>query len=282
MFDFSKGVVFYDGAMGTMLQNKGLKPGEKPDFLNMSNPSAVESVHRQYIEAGSNIICTNTFGANADALRGTDYTPEDIIRAAVRIAKLAAANKAKVALSIGPTGQLLDPLGDLMPKHAYDMFRQQAISGQDAGADFVAIETMSDLDELKLALRAVKENTALSVLATMTFNSSGYTFTGCTPDKFAAAAEELGAAAIGLNCSLGPSEMYGTAEKLLKATTLPVIIKPNAGLPDSTTGLYNLSPSEFAEQMLPFKDMGAKILGGCCGTSPEYISELIRAVKLSI
>ena len=266
--------VFYDGAMGTMLQKSGLKPGERPDIMNMTNPGAVEDVHRSYVEAGSDIICTNTFGANADALRGTGFSPGEIIRAAVSIAKKASAGKAKVALDIGPVGRLLEPMGELEFDKAYELFCEQAAAGEEAGADFAAIETMSDLAELEAALRAVKENTGLPALATMTFGKTGCTYTGCTPEDFAITAERLGAAAVGLNCSLEPAEMFDTAERIAKASGLPLIVKPNAGLPDSASGLYSLSPEGFARQMAPFASIGAKIVGGCCGTTPAYIREL--------
>ena len=265
---------FYDGAMGTMLLKRGLKPGERPDIMNITAPDVVESVHRLYVEAGSDVICTNTFGANADALAETGYSPEAVITAAVSIAKRACGGAAKVALDIGPTGQLLEPMGDLELSRAYELFAEQAIAGEKAGADFIAIETMSDLEELKAALQAVSENTRLPILATMTFDKSGRTFMGCTPESFAETAERMGAAAVGLNCSLEPAEMYASAERIAKTTNLPLIVKPNAGLPDGVTGLYSIGPVEFAQQMAPFAKIGAKLIGGCCGTTPEYIKEL--------
>jgi len=271
-----KRYIIYDGAMGTMLQKSGLKPGERPDLMNITAPDAVESVHRMYVEAGSDIICTNTFGANADTLSGTGYTPETIITAAVGIAKRASGGRAKVALDIGPTGQLLEPMGDLEVFRAYELFAEQAIAGERAGADFAAIETMSDLEELKTAIMAVIENTKLPVLATMTFDKSGRTYTGCTPENFAETAERLGAAAVGINCSLEPAEMFVTAERIAKTTSLPLIVKPNAGLPNGVSGLYSIGPVDFAEQMAPFAKIGARIVGGCCGTTPEYIRELKR------
>jgi len=268
--------VFFDGAMGTMLQKNGLKPGQRPDVMNITAPEVVENVHRMYVEAGSDIICTNTFGANADALEKTGYTPEEIISAAIALAKRASAGKAKVALDIGPTGQLLEPMGDLEVERAYELFKQQAIAGEHAGADFAAIVTMSDIGELKAAILAVKENTNLPILATMSFDKTGRTFMGYTPEAFAQVAQDGGADAIGLNCSLEPQEMYETAEKIAAATTLPLIIKPNAGLPNKETGSYDTGAADFAEQMKPFAKIGAKILGGCCGTTPEYIRELKR------
>jgi len=276
LFDSYGEYIFYDGAMGTMLYKHGLESGEKPDLMNLTMPDAVESIHRQYVEAGSDIVCTNTFGSNALNLEKTGYTPTEVITAAVTIAKRACGGEAKVALDIGPTGHVLEPAGDLEYEKAYEFFREMAIAGEKAGADFAAIETMSDIEELKAAISAVRENTKLPVLATMTFEKSGYTFMGCTPEIFVETAEALGAAAVGLNCSLEPAEMYATAERIAKATTLPLIVKPNAGLPDSKTGLYSIGPAEFAQQMIPFAKIGAKLIGGCCGTTPEYIRELKR------
>jgi 5-methyltetrahydrofolate--homocysteine methyltransferase len=276
LFESFGDYVFYDGAMGTMLQRSGLKPGERPDVMNMTGPQVVENVHRMYVRAGSDIVCTNTFGANADALSATGYSPAEVITAAVGIAKRACGDAAKVALDIGPTGQLLEPMGELEYDRAYDLFAEQAMAGEKAGADFAAIETMSDLTELRAAILAVTENTKLPVLATMTFDRSGRTYIGCTPEEFAEAAEQLGVAALGINCSLEPAEMFATAERIAKATSLPLIVKPNAGLPDSQTGEYSLDPAGFAGQMAMFKELGVKIVGGCCGTTPEYIRELRR------
>ena len=273
LFD-NKKYIIYDGAMGTMLQKSGLKPGMRPDVMNITAPEVVEHIQRMYVEAGSDIICTNTFGANADMLHVTGYSPEEVITAAVIIAKRVCGGIAKVALDIGPTGQLLEPIGDLKYERAYELFREQAVAGEKAGADFAAIETMSDLDELKAAILAIKENTDLPILATMTFNKSGNTFMGCTPEVFAKSAEQLGVAAVGLNCSLEPAEMFTTAERIAKTTNLPLIVKPNAGLPDGVTGLYSINPEEFARQMVQYKRIGVKIIGGCCGTTPDYIREL--------
>ena len=277
IFDSYGKYIFYDGAMGTMLYKYGLKSGEKPDLMNITEPGAVESVHRMYVEAGSDIINTNTFGSNALGLKGTDYTPQKIIEAAVTIAKRACENKAKVALDIGPTGHLLEPYGDLEYETAYDLFKEMAIAGEAAGADFAAIETMSAVEELTAAIKAVSENTKLPILATMTFQNNGVTFMGFPAEKFAQTAEALGVAALGLNCSLQPTEMLETAKKIANATKLPLIVKPNAGLPDGKSGEYHTGAKEFATQMTEFAKIGAKIIGGCCGTTPEYISELRSA-----
>lgn len=278
LFDDYGKVVFYDGAMGTMLLNCGLKPGERPDVLNIAAPEAVENVHRMYVEAGSDIIVTNTFGANAEALRRTGHTPEAVIRAAVDNAKRACGDSTKIALDIGPLGYLLEPLGDAKYEWAYDLFKQQAVIGKNAGADFVAIETMSDLTELEACMKAISDNTDFPMLVTMTFDRTGCTFTGCSPEIFATTAERLGAAAVGLNCSLAPEEMYDIAERIVRTTDLPFIAKPNAGLPDPQTGLYNIGPAEFAHQMMPFVNMGAKLIGGCCGTTPDYIKAMRELV----
>jgi len=278
LFDSYGDIIFYDGAMGTMLQKSGLKPGARPDILNITDPGAVENVHRLYVEAGSDIICTNTFGANADALHGTGYSPGEIIAAAVSIAKRASGGRAKVALDIGPVGRFLEPMGDLEYDKAYEMFAEQAAAGERAGADFAAIETMSDITELTAAILAVKDSTSLPVLASMTFDKTGCTYMGCTPEKLAETAARLGAAAVGINCSLEPAEMFRTVERIAAAAaSLPVIIKPNAGLPDSVTGLYSVGPEEFARQMLRFAGIRPMIAGGCCGTTPEHIKELKKA-----
>ena len=279
IFDSYGKYIFYDGAMGTMLYKYGLKSGEKPDLMNMTAPDAVESIHRMYVEAGSDIVCTNTFGSNALNLEGTGYSPTEVITAAVAAAKRACDGKAKVAsakiaLDIGPTGYVLEPAGDLDFEKAYDLFKEMAVAGEKAGADFAAIETMSYIEELKAAMTAVKENTNLPMLVTMTFEKSGYTFMGCTPESFVETAEEIGAAAIGLNCSLEPIEMQTVAERITKATKLPLIVKPNAGLPDAKSGEYKTGAEEFAAQMTGFAKIGARIIGGCCGTTPEYIKEL--------
>ena len=280
LFDSYGKYIFYDGAMGTMLYKYGLKSGDKPDLMNITNPEAVEKIHRMYVEAGSDIICTNTFGSNALNLEGTGYNPSEIITAAVAVAKKACADKAKVALDIGPTGRLLEPAGELEFEKAYDLFKEMAIAGEKAGADFAAIETMSDLEEMKAAISAVVENTKLPVLATMSFEKSGYTYMGCTPEMFVETAEAMGVSAVGLNCSLEPMEMQEVAKRIVKATRLPVIVKPNAGLPDGVSGEYKTGAEEFAAQMLEFAVIGARIIGGCCGTTPEYIRELKKAYMM--
>ena len=270
------GYVIYDGAIGTMLQRLGLKPGDRPDVMNITAPDVVENVHRMYVEAGSELICTNTFGANAIALKPTGYSPREVITAAAAAAKRACAGNAKISLDIGPIGELVEPVGDMALTKVYELFKEQAIAGEDAGVDFAHVETMSDLREMETAIRAIIENTHLPVLATMTFDKNGFTYLGCTPEAFAEKASIPGVAAIGLNCSLEPSEMLQTAKRIAAVTDLPLIVKPNAGLPDGITGAYSIGPEEFARQMKPFADIGVQIIGGCCGTTPDYIRELKR------
>ena len=274
------GIVILDGAMGTVLQQRGLSPGGKPELLNFTDPDLLRSIYREYIDAGSQIVCANTFGASAPKLAGTGRTVDEVVSAAVAIAKDAAAGTdVKVTLDMGPLGELLEPLGTLPFERAYAYFKEVAIAGEKAGADLVSIETMTDLYEAKAALLAVKENTSLPVLVTMSFEQNGRTFTGCTVPSMARTLEGLGADAIGLNCSLGPDLLAPLLKELCENTRLPVIAKPNAGLPDPATGKYNMGPEEFVKSLLPCLDVGVTIFGGCCGTSPDYIRTLSNALK---
>ena len=276
----SDGIVILDGAMGTVLQQRGLPPGGKPELLNLTNPELLRAIYREYIAAGSQVICANTFGASAPKLAGTGYTVEQVVSAAVAVAKQSAAGTGvKVSLDVGPLGELLEPMGSLTFERAYELFREVAVAGGRAGADLVSIETMTDLYEAKAALLAVKENTKLPVLVTMSFEEDGRTFTGCTVPAMARTLEGLGADAIGLNCSLGPDKLAPLLRELCKNTRLPVIAKPNAGLPDPVDGHYDMGPEEFAAALLPCLEAGVTIFGGCCGTSPEYIRQLCGVLK---
>ena len=266
--------VFFDNANGWLLLKSGLKPGHRPDIMNMTAPEVVEGLQRKSVEAGCDIVCTNTFGANAKTLKSTGYSVEEVVKAAVAITKRAAAGRALVALDIGPVGEFIRPFGTLTFEDSYALYRAQAVAAEEAGADLVAIETMSDLYEVKAAMRAVRENTKLPIFVMMTFDKSGRSFTGCRPESFAITAQRLGATAVGINCSLAPGEIIPIAEKLMGSTNQPVIVKPNAGLPNSVTGGYDIGPEEFARQMAPFASLGVKIVGGCCGTSPESIVAL--------
>ncbi len=271
-------IVLLDGAMGTVLQQKGLPPGGKPELLALTDPALLLSVHREYVAAGSQIIYANTFGASAPKLARTGHTVEEVVPAAIAVARKAAGPNVAVALDIGPLGELLEPMGTLTFERAYEYFRQIAVAGAAAGADLAVIETMTDLYEAKAALLAVKENTSLPVFVTMSFEESGRTFTGCTVASMARTLEGLGADAIGLNCSLGPDLLAPLLQELCENTRLPVIAKPNAGLPDPATGLYDMGPEAFAAALAPALDAGVTIFGGCCGTSPAYIAALGKAL----
>lgn len=272
-------LIFLDGAMGTMLQRQGLRLGAIPELLSIEEPERLTEIHRQYIEAGTQVVYANTFGANRRKMQRTPYTVRQVVTAAIAAAKKACeGTHARVALDIGPLGELLEPLGTLSFEDAVDMFAEIAEAGKDAGADLVCIETMTDLYEAKAALLAVKEHTDLPVYVTMSFDETGRTFTGCTLPSMARTLEGLGADAIGLNCSQGPKQLLPLFQELCSLTHLPVIAKPNAGLPDPVDGHYDMSPEEFALAMQDAVDAGVSIVGGCCGTTPEYIQALHTAV----
>ncbi|MCR5708352.1 MAG: homocysteine S-methyltransferase family protein, partial [Ruminococcus sp.] len=220
--------VFLDGGMGTMLQAAGLSTDHVPELLNLTAPDAIISIHSQYVESGSDIIYSNTFGANSYKLEGSGHTVAEVVSAAVANAKKAAAGRALVALDIGPIGQLLEPAGTLRFEEAYDCFREVVLAGKDA--DLIIIETMTDLYEVKAAVLAAKENSDKPVMVTMTFEENMRTFTGVSAECMVAVLEGLGADAIGVNCSLGPEELYPVVERICSLTILPVIAKPNAGL----------------------------------------------------
>lgn len=270
--------VFLDGGMGTMLQKNGLKTGGVPELLNLEQPELITKIHKAYVEAGSQIIYANTFGANSYKMAETGKTVDELIKAAVKNAKLAADGKALVALDIGPVGQLLEPTGTLTFEQAYDYFKEEIIAGADA--DVIVIETMTDLYEAKAALLAAKENSDLPVIVTMTFEQNLRTFTGCSVGAMALTLEGLGADAIGVNCSLGPREFAPVIEELSKWTSLPIVAKPNAGLPDPVTNEYDVTPEEFAESAAGLVKYGIKLTGGCCGTDPDYIRELKKALSV--
>lgn len=275
---FEKDFVILDGAMGTMLQSRGLKIGGIPEVMNITNPEVVTDIHKEYVSAGSNIVYTNTFGANRYKMKDCGYSVEELIGAAVSNAKKACEGKESiVALDIGPIGQLLEPTGNLSFEEAYDMFKQEILAGSEA--DVIVFETMTDLLEIKAGVLAAKENSDKPVICTMTFEENMRTFTGCSISAMALTLEGLGVDAIGVNCSLGPKELYGVVKEMSKWTRLPLVVKANAGLPDPLTGEYNISPAEFAEYMEKMLDFGVKYIGGCCGTSPEYIKELCTIVN---
>lgn len=270
--------IILDGGMGTMLQASGLKLGEIPEVLGFTSPDTLINIHREYAESGADIIYANTFGANRHKLRNQGYTVSDIVKKALENAHKAVEGlDTLVALDIGPIGQLLEPTGTLTFEEAYDIFKEIIIAGKD-NADVIVFETMTDLYELKAAVLAAKENSDLPIMCTMTFEENYRTFTGCSISAMALTMEGLGVDAIGMNCSLGPKEMYEVVKELAKWTTLPMIVKPNAGLPDPETNLYNITEKEFADYMVKLADIGVKIYGGCCGTTPKFIHELKNAL----
>lgn len=272
-----KNFVFLDGGMGTMLQALGIETEHVPEMLNLTDSASIMKIHRMYAESGSDIVYANTFGANRFKLRRCGHSVEEVVSAGVKNAREAVGGKALTALDIGPLGQLLEPSGSLSFENAYDCFREIVLAGRDA--DVIVIETMTDLCETKAALLAAKENSDKPVLVTMTFEENMRTFTGVSPDAMSAVLTGLGADAIGVNCSLGPAELLPVLEKICVDTPLPVIAKPNAGLPDPSTGLFNVSPEDFASSALSLAEAGVSILGGCCGTTPGHIKALVQALS---
>ena len=287
-----KELLFFDGGMGTLLQEKGLAPGELPETWNISRPEVIKEIHKRYIEAGSDIVLTNTFGANALKFHAEGCSLEEIVKTAVDLAKKAAAEADTVssdrsgtagrkrtvytALDIGPTGKLLKPMGDLDFETAYEAFREVMVWGEEAGADLIHIETMSDTYELKAAVLAAKENTSLPVFATAIFDERRKLLTGADVPSVIALLEGLRVDALGINCGMGPEQMLPVVEEYIKYSSLPVIVKPNAGLPKQRDGhtYYDVSPGEFAGYMGKIVSMGACVIGGCCGTTPDHIQAM--------
>ena len=273
-------IILLDGGMGTMLQAAGLPIGQLPELWNVARPEAVTAIHRRYVEAGSRVLYTNTFGANRYKAAGCGRSVRELVEGGVRCARAAAeGHDVKVALDIGPTGRLLEPLGDLDFEEACEVFREIVAAGAEAGADLIVIETMSDLNEMRAAVLAAKENSSLPVWATMTFEATGRTFLGVTVGAMALTLTGLGVDALGFNCSLGPKELLGLVRELREWTELPLILKPNAGLPDPATGAYHITPEEFAEELSRAPALGVSILGGCCGTTPEFIRAAAAALR---
>ena len=259
-----------------MLQKQGIQLGHNPALLCLEQPEAVTAIHRQYVEAGSRILYANTFSANRLKLEGTGHSVAEVVTVAIGCAKDACRGTgAKVALDIGPIGQLMRPMGSLSFDQCYEIFKEMCVAGENAGADLIAIETMMDLAEARCAVLAAKENTSLPVLVTMTYEDSGRSFLGCDVAAMGMVLEGVGADAVGINCSLGPDRMLPVVQRLAQYTSLPLVVKLNAGLPDPQTGEYSLSPDEYAALLEPYFDLPVAFVGGCCGTTPDYI----RAVK---
>ena len=269
--------IMLDGAMGTQLQLRGLTTEQKPELAAFIMPDVLTAVHRDYARAGADILLANTFGANPRKLKGTGYTVQQVIEASIACARTAAQETgALVALDIGPIGELLAPAGTLPFEDACAQFAEMVRAGAAAGADLVFLETMTDLYELKAAILAAKENCDLPVFTSMSFEARGRTFTGCTVESFAATARGLGADAVGINCSLGPKEIFPMAKRLAEALpgSFPVFVKPNAGLPRADGSGYDITPQLYAMQMKPYRELGLFAAGGCCGTTPEFIQLL--------
>ncbi len=258
-----------------MLQKQGVRLGHNPTLLCVEQPQAVTAIHRMYVEAGADIVYANTFSANRLKLEGTGHSVEEIISIAVGCARDAVRGTgARVALDIGPIGQLMRPLGPLRFAECYDIFREMCLAGAEAGADLIVFETMMDLAEARCGVLAAKENTDLPVIATMTFEENGRSFLGCDAGAAAMVLEGVGADAVGLNCSLGPDRLLPVVQRMAAHTALPLVVKLNAGLPDPQTGAYSLSPEEYARQMAPILELPVAFVGGCCGTTPEHIKLL--------
>ena len=269
----TKEFIILDGAMGTLIQKSGVSYRHSPETLNITNPELIISFHRDYIRAGADIVYSNTFGANAYKLKDSGYSVEEIVGAGVANAKAAAeGTNALVALDIGPIGMLLEPSGSLSFDEAYEYYKEQILAGKDA--DLIVFETMTDLYELKAAVLAAKENSDKPVIATMTFERNGRTFTGVSPASAALTLTGLGVSALGVNCSLGPDELEPVVAEMSEYTSLPLIVKANAGLPDPNSNEYDILPDKFAACVEKLLKYGVKITGGCCGTTPEYITGL--------
>ena len=273
--------LYLDGGMGTLLQKEGLLPGEMPERWNITHPEIITKIHRDYFDAGSNVVNTNTFGANS--LKFSPAELEEIIKSAVENAKKAMEESTSpqpkwVALDIGPSGRMLAPYGDFKFEDAVSMFAETVKLGVKYGVDLVTIETMNDSYETKAALLAAKENCDLPVFVSNAYGEDGKLMTGATPSAIVSLLEGMGADAIGVNCSLGPKALVKVCEEYLEKASVPVILKPNAGLPKSVNGqtVYDVLPDEFSEDVVSLMKKGIRIAGGCCGTTPQYIAELVK------
>lgn len=281
-----KDLLIFDGGMGTQLQQAGLKAGEIPEVYNIEHPEIIVDIHSRYLKAGANFITTNTFGCNPLKMKDSGYCYCDLLKAAVQNAKEARnlINKeAYIVLDIGPIGQLLEPLGTLSFDEAYEIIASQVLLVKDE-VDAVLLETMTDLYEVKAGILAVKENSDLPVFVTMTFEQNKRTLTGSDPTTFVNVVEGLGVDAIGVNCSLGPNELKPIIDELLEVSSTPIIIQPNAGLPVFNNGqtIYEVTASEYAKSMIDYMNRGVSIVGGCCGTTPDFIEELHKVAPTQV
>lgn len=278
---FGKEWIYFDGGLGTMLQERGLQGGEYPETWNLTHPEELIAIHKAYLEAGCHVINANTFGANGLKFDNV----EEIITAGIQLAKEAKKQAGRmdayVALDIGPTGKLLEPMGDLPFEKAVSYFAQMVKAGVKAGADLILIETMSDTYEAKAAVLAAKENSSLPVIVTMIFDENQRLLTGGSVESAVAMLEGLRVDALGINCGLGPKQMLPVVKRIREVSSLPIIVNPNAGLPVQVNGktVYDLKADDFAQAMVKIAQIGVQGLGGCCGTTPEYIQKMIEAIK---
>ena len=275
-------MLYLDGGMGTLLQEKGLAPGELPERWNLTHADEITAIHRAYFEAGSNVVGTNTFGANCLKLDGAEL--ERVIAAAVANAKAARESAVGthpkwIALDVGPTGRMLSPLGDLDFEDAVEIFAKTVRLGVKYGVDLILIETMNDSYETKAALLAAKENCDLPVFVSNAYGADGKLMTGATPAAMVAMLEGLGADAVGVNCSLGPAALAPVVEAYLKYASVPVLLKPNAGLPRVCNGrtAFDIDPAAFAAQVKLMLEGGVRAVGGCCGTTPAHIAAVVKS-----
>lgn len=277
-------IVYLDGGMGTLLQKSGLQPGELPERWNISHPEVIKEIHKSYYDSGSNIVNTNTFGANSLKF-GTDELSEIIYHAVKNADEARKASSGKqekfIALDVGPTGKLLKPLGDLDFEDAVKAFAEVISLGVKYGVDLITIETMNDSYETKAAVLAAKENSDLPIIVTNAYGENGRLMTGADPAVMAAMLEGMGVDAIGANCSLGPKQLMGVMDELLKYCSVPVAFKPNAGLPksDGKVTYYDVDAEEFAQDIKLAVANGVRIVGGCCGTTPEYIKKVCELTR---
>lgn len=275
-------IIICDGAMGTMLQKYGLKAGELPELLSFTQPEVLKDIYRQYFQAGSDFVSSNTFGCNRLKLEKSGYTAAQVAAQAVRIARETADEFGRfAALDLGPIGKLMEPAGDLPFNEAYEIYKEVIVAGADAGADFIFFETFLDIHEMKAGVLAAKENCDLPVFCSVTFEKNGRMLMGTDPITAVNILQDLGIDAIGINCSLGPKDMIGLAKEFIEYSKLPVLVQPNAGLPELIDGeaIYNVDIAEYVEAMQEMLRAGIAIAGGCCGTTPEYIAALVASIQ---
>ena len=277
-------ILVFDGSKGSLLQKMGLEPGSCPESWNIDKSEKIKDIYELYVKAGSDVIQTNTFGANRAILESFNLGDKvaEINTSSVKLAKEATGNEVLVAASIGPTGRLMEPSGDLSFDEAYNIFREQIIAVTQAGANIINFETFTDLSEMRCAILAAKENSSLPIIASMSFEANGYTMMGNTPASFAITCQALGVEMLGANCSTGPAEMIKIIEELNRFSNLPISAKPNAGIPEFSNGspVYLETPDNFRKYVKEFIDKGARLIGGCCGTTPEHISAIKEELGL--